>query len=792
MIEMNYEWGFFGSSKWVINEKDASKNYQNYTIYEEVTTETTRMDALKSTATQFVSDIAEKSPNSKVGVTVFSSTHGKNDVYGDHGKSIGLQKVGENVTNINTFINGLNAEGGTQPGAGLHDAYDKLKALKDSGDKLPKYAILFTDGSPTGEGANWSTKAQQDAEEYAKDLKDMGVTVYTIGFALNDRTKTFLKGGTYDGEKYPGIASEGCAKTADDAASLLAIFNKISSTITNNLEIKHATIVDVIDPRFVILDKEGNQITEAYINEKGTQDENRIQYVTLDNGGKVYYKDHIQYIEWTEQTIPNKNNNTEWHKTIKVQAQTDYIGGNNVPTNISPDSKITTSYGEGVLPQPKVNVKADLKLNDKEITIYKGDNVPSADDVLKDMIQNYTANTGKYSVAKKQFEVKWYPEAALTQNFAEGTETTSDIVGTKVINDTTYYLKVTYNAGDPSTESNTNTTLNGDIKIAGGDTHKVEATTKTTPSRNYGTYKIHVISGTIKITKELVEPLKSDQTFEFVVKNADGNEVARVPITIKTGEKEGTVTDKNALANLTNLPRGTYTVEEVDKTDYVLNSAVSGNETNCQNNAGTKPKTLTFVLGNCKDAPYSNVIQNYTYKESNGGTIGAAIFTNEKVISDWDIVKVSASSTTLKLQGAEFSLTDSSKRTTYKGISNESGKIEWKNADGTPVEKMAEGTYTFREVKAPAGYSVSSETWIIKITADGFLKTITKDGEEIVAQPITETDKTLHYYYEDEALYALPSTGGRGIFLYMIGGMLLMGGAAWILYKNKREEVLKR
>ena len=374
-----------------------------------------------------------------------------------------------------------------------------------------------------------------------------------------------------------------------------------------------------------------------------------------------------------------------------------------MPTNISPDSKITTSYGEGVLPQPKVNVKADLKLNDKEITIYKGDNVPSADDVLKDMIQNYTANTGKYSVAKKQFEVKWYPEAALTQNFAEGTETTSDIVGTKVINDTTYYLKVTYNAGDPSTESNTNTTLNGDIKIAGGDTHKVEATTKTTPSRNYGTYKIHVISGTIKITKELVEPLKSDQTFEFVVKNADGNEVARVPITIKTGEKEGTVTDKNALANLTNLPRGTYTVEEVDKTDYVLNSAVSGNETNCQNNAGTKPKTLTFVLGNCKDAPYSNVIQNYTYKESNGGTIGAAIFTNEKVISDWDIVKVSASSTTLKLQGAEFSLTDSSKRTTYKGISNESGKIEWKNADGTPVEKMAEGTYTFREVKAPAG-----------------------------------------------------------------------------------------
>ena len=801
-LEMNYEWGGFfgGSSKWVINGYDASQYYTNNTIYEKVTTKTTRMDALKSTATQFVSDIAEKSPNSKVGVTVFSSKG-----YGNHGDDIGLQEVGvgTNVTDINKFINALDANGGTDPGVGLQDAYNKLKALKDNGDTLPKYAILFTDGEPTGGGSSWDPTAQKKAEKYAKDLKDMGVTVYTIGFALNNKTKTFLEGGTYNGTKYPGIASEGCAKTADDAASLLAIFNKISSTITNNLEIKHAKIVDVIDPRFVILDSKGNQITKAYINEKGTQDENGIKYVTLDNGGKVYYIDNKQYIEWTEQTIPNENNKTdgnkkdEWKKTIKVQAQTDYIGGNDVPTNISPDSKITTSYGVGVLPQPKVNVKAELNLNDKNITIYKGDNVPSADDVLKDMIQNYTANTGNYGVQPEQFEAKWYSKDALTQKFAEGTGTTAEIVGTKVINDTTYYLKVTYNAGDPSPKSNANTTPDNKTEpyIAGGNTHKVEATTQATQntsSKNYGTYNIHVISGTIKITKELREPLKSDQTFEFVVESADSTIKVEVPITVEEGKDKGTVTDEAVLEKLKNLPRGTYTVKEVDKTDYVLNSAVSGKETNCQNYAGTKPKTLTFVLGNSNADPSSNVIKNYTYKEADGGTIGAVIFTNEKVISDWDIVKVSASSNDLKLQGAEFSLTDSSTGTTYKGISNKYGKIEWKNADDTAVEKMAEGKYTFREVKAPAGYSVSSETWTIKITADGFLKTITKDGKEIEAQPTTATDTTLHYYYKDEALYALPSTGGRGIFLYMIGGMLLMGGAAWILYKNKREEVLKR
>lgn len=164
-LEMNYEWGFFGSSKWVINEKDASKNYQNYTIYEEVTTETTRMDALKSTATQFVSDIAEKSPNSKVGVTVFSSTHGKNDVYGDHGKSIGLQKVGENVTNINTFINGLNAEGGTGTNAnGTNANGTNADDTTTSGEG--------TDANG-GQDADQDNTAESPDEETPKDLVDL-------------------------------------------------------------------------------------------------------------------------------------------------------------------------------------------------------------------------------------------------------------------------------------------------------------------------------------------------------------------------------------------------------------------------------------------------------------------------------------------------------------------------------------------------------------------------------------------------------------------------------------------
>ena len=89
-------------------------------------------------------------------------------------------------------------------------------------------------------------------------------------------------------------------------------------------------------------------------------------------------------------------------KSITVKAKDDYIGGNNVATNISPDSKISTGYGDAVLPQPKVNVKAELKVKDKEVTIYKGDSLPDTDTVLNEMF-DLAGNTNKYNISADSF-----------------------------------------------------------------------------------------------------------------------------------------------------------------------------------------------------------------------------------------------------------------------------------------------------------------------------------------------------------------------------------------------------
>lgn len=765
----------------------------------DIYTYSTRLDALKSAATQFITDTATTSPTSNVGISVFSSSG-----YGNHGDNKPLAAVGANKDTLISFINDLSANGGTDPAVGLQDAYNKLDAASKSGDTLPKYVILFTDGEPTGGGSKWNTTAQENAESQAKVLKEMGVKVYTIGFALNDRAKTFLAGGEYDGKTYPGIASPGCAMVADDASKLAEIFKTIQSTITQNCDINNATVVDAIDPRFVILDDAGNQITEEYLKDK------KDARVTLENGGTVYYENGKQYIRWTEQTIKHKEGNTQgWHKKISVQAKDDYIGGNNVPTNISPDSKIITSYGELTLPQPKVNVKAELTLKDKEITIYKGDSVPSAETVLGEMVDKYTDNVNKYDVSKKQFEAKWYTADALKdnkENFNDKTATTSDVVGTAVINDTTYYLKVTYDAGKPTAESNKNTTLkvgNKDKVYSAGDdkTHKVEAVKKatdTTHKRTYGIYQIHVISGTIQIVKKLETPAKKDQTFTFVVKNVVKNaeddnemahEVARVLVTVKANEKEATVTDEAALATLTNLARGTYTVEEEEQTGYMLDSAVSDDTTNCQNS--TDNAKVTFVLGNSSASPNENVIQNYSYDAAKGGTLGKAIFTNEPVYSDWQIIKVSSSNNDYRIPGAIFEL-QSTTGVKYYGKSGDAGIVEWyqtyqKDEVSGKLEWLPEGTYKLKEIKAPTGYVLTNDTYTLNITRKGALKSIKLGDTEVVPEL---QGGEYHILIENAVIYNLPNSGGSGIYWFSICGMLLMMAAAWIIYKNKCREVL--
>ena len=164
----------------------------------------------------------------------------------------------------------------------------------------------------------------------------------------------------------------------------------------------------------------------------------------------------------------------------------------------------------------------------------------------------------------------------------------------------------------------------------------------------------------------------------------------------------------------------------------------------------------------------------------------------------WDIVKVSASNNALPLPGAKFTLSQNSV-SIYNGESDENGMVHWKyTATNEPLKSsqdIEKGIYTLSEIKAPSGYTLSGEIWTVEITAKGAKPIIRdQDGNDITDKVLKQSDTGNEHYVmtiENEAIYALPSTGGHGIFVYTIGGTLLLMVATLLLYKMKREEVLK-
>lgn len=738
--------------------KDVPQNSQKYVYKCD-----SRLSGLKEAATTFINSANAASQENRIGIVSFSTS----------------AKIKSNIQYVNASgtdalvkaVNQLTADGGTSPNEALEKAADILE--KNKRKDVPQYVILFTDGEPTGNGSTWKNSIAEATKLQADKLKQDGIIVYTVGLGLTSKAKGWLDGTQeieYNGKNISGIASTGCAYTAENIEQLKDVLKKIQETTTQNLAIKKAEIKDVIDPRFVILDDSGTPITSEY---PGI--ENGIK---LANGGTVYYDKDTkhQYIVWTEQTIKSSKDGG-WKASVTVKAKDDYIGGNDVPTNISPDSMIHTGYGDAVLPQPKVNVKAELKVKDKAVTIYKGDSLPNTDTVLNEMF-DLAGNTSKYNVPESSFTTEWYSDPECTTKV---TDLTADT-------ETTYYLKVSYDAGVPSDGSTANTGGN----IAGDADHIVEAVNEKDSAKLYGIYTIKVVSGEIQITKKLESALGIECTFNFSIKDESGKEIQKVSITIPANSTVAKFTGED----LKDLPRGIYTISEEDSNGYVLTDYQVDNTTNCRNTSDEQQESVTFKLGyemaTDSDGKDVDAIKNYTYNENSGGTVGSVTFTNEKATTAWDIVKVSTSGNQVRLPGAEFVLQQDGE-TVYTGTSNTDGKIIWKKA-GKVVSSLEKGEYTLKETKAPTGYVLSNEVWTIKTTKGGSLVSYTTDKSngEIDKSEISETDGTLHLYFKNEVVYDLPSTGHTGIFNILMSGILLMFAGILIIYKMKGKEVLKK
>lgn len=762
-VKLQYYNNYYGRTGWYIGDdwwsqtKADDSTYNGCKIYLKKTEK--KLTALQNAVKQFITDTANKSPDSKIGITAFSSAG-----YGSHGKTEDLQKAGDNKENLTRFVDSLVANGGTDPYVGLKNAKSKLDAATMSGDTKPKYVLLFTDGEPTGSGNSWDTTAQQNAEnitngtESIKGIKQEGYTVYTIGFGLRDKAKAFLEGGTYGRTTYPGIASKNCAFNAENATQLGDIFKDIQNTITQDISITGATITDIIEPSFELLKDDGTLYTQDDLNDGVKVNDGTVSLV---NGN--------YQIQWTDQTIPNKKNG-EWNKTIKVKAKDNFVGGNNVTTNVSPGSKISTGYGDVELPQPTVNVKVNLVVKDKDVWIYKGDTVPTDETILNQLFNesetSYSKGTISAADAKDHITLQW-KDGTQTNISKENMATTPD-------DDTEYYLEVTYDPKTTSTdESKTNTTTSD------GEQHVVGAAEKAYNPDNsnnpYGIYKIHVIKGQIQITKNVTETSDTDRTFTFNVNAKNGQNVSdsQVSVTVKANETSGTVT-------LSDLSRGEYTVTEDNADGYFIQAfdIVTGDgQTDCENVKSDADKSLKFTLGN--DVKKANVITtDYTY--TSGGVKGVASYTNEAVIS-LDLKKTDTDNHSLT--GAKFKL-EMKDGDIWKSLEND---MEVKNGTSEiELNNLKSGIYKLTETTAPKGYSLLGSSIYFKV-ATGNVTLVDENGDPAQKSNMWSLENKV-LTIKNAKLYSLPESGGPGIYGFTISGVAILATALLLFINNKRRE----
>lgn len=743
----NYSEMKYKNGNWYIGGYNASYYYREYSIY------VTRLQALQDSVDQFITDTASKSPESKIGITAFSSSG-----YGYNGESIDLKEVKSGLKDLKDFTNKLDAEGGTDPQVGLNDAKNKLDKLKDDG--RPKYVILFTDGMPTGDGNTWSTTAQKDAETSAKKLKKAGYTVYTIGygFSANSNEAKFLAGdGTND---YPGIASPNCAFTADSATSLGEIFRDIQNTITQDIAITGATVTDVIDSRFDLLDENGSPIV---LEEGGT---------ATAYDGTVSLVNGCYQIQWTDQTIPNKKNG-EWNKTIKVKAKDNFVGGNNVTTNVSPGSKIHTGYGDVELLQPTVNVKVKLVVKDKEVWIYKGDTVPTDEAILNKLFNesetSYSKGTISAADAEGHVTLQWFKK----DKDGKRINISKEKMATTPDDDTEYYLEVTYDPKTTSTDkSKTNTTTSDGEQHVVGDTEKAYNPDNSNP---YGIYKIHVIKGQIQITKNVTEASATDRTFTFTMNEKSGNKVSesKVNVIVPANETSGTAT-------LSDLPRGEYTVTEDNADGYSIqafNIVTGDGQTDCESVKSDADKSLKFTLGN--DVNKADVITtDYTY--TSGGVKGVASYTNEAVTS-LDLNKTDIDNHSLT--GAKFKL-EMKDGDIWKSLEND---IEVKNgASDIELNNLKTGIYKLTETTAPKGYSLLGSSIYFKVET-GNVTLVDENGDPAQASNMWSLENKV-LTIKNTKLYSLPQSGGPGTYGFTISGVAILATALLLFINNKRRE----
>ena len=232
------------------------------------TDRTKRLDALKEAVKAFLDEAANTNTEAgselvRVGLVKFAGNE-KNGIGDDTYRSGGYTyNYSQIVSDLTADMNGLKnkvsklkAAGATRADNGFNLAAKMMGSARTDAKKV---AIFFTDGSPTS-SSGFEGKVANKAVEAAKELKDGGATVYSIGIfasanpsSLSSNENQFMHAvssnfpkATKYNQRGEGNIEAGYYKSATNASELNAIFDEIEKSETTTSAYTKVTMEDTL------------------------------------------------------------------------------------------------------------------------------------------------------------------------------------------------------------------------------------------------------------------------------------------------------------------------------------------------------------------------------------------------------------------------------------------------------------------------------------------------------------------------------------------------------------------
>lgn len=526
------------------------------------TDRTKRLDALKEAVKAFLDEAANTNTEAgselvRVGLVKFAGDKTDkigDDMYRSGGYTYNYSQIVSNLTadmnGLKNKVSKLKAAGATRADNGFNRAV-KVMGSASARTDAKKVVIFFADGSPTS-SSGFEGKVANKAVEAAKELKDGGATVYSIGIfasanpsSLSSNENQFMHAvssnfpkATKYNQRGEGNIEAGYYKSATNASELNTIFDEIEKSETTTSAYTKVTMEDTLSGYVELADSNYKVVAKDASGKVVSLTKNVDYTLTYDASTKkftvAFLKPLVNNVTYTleynvkptqkayDEYAANLNAGKDGYDGVKGNANTDLPGNatsSNQPGFHTNDSACLAYSADGVdhkcsenpYPHPVVQVVSSTLHIDKQ---WSG-NGQKPESITVDIKQGN--GTYKTVTLKRDDSGKWSTDVIIPAG-AQKTYTVTEVEPDSHLWKASYQHKV------------------GDGNLADGN---VVTVPESMASQNAtvvitNTLKQTMLTHAIGVQKELKgRDWKDSDEFTFKLKADDSNPDAPMPASCK-------------------------------------------------------------------------------------------------------------------------------------------------------------------------------------------------------------------------------------------------------------------